>query len=53
MCIRDRVTYFKAKSQADYGTAQLSNVGTKDYYYPIPFNEFKLNPTNMYQNPGY
>lgn len=47
------VTYFRAKSQADFGAAQLTNVGTKDYYYPIPFNEVKLNPTAMYQNPGY
>lgn len=45
--------YFKSKSQADFGAAQLSNFGTKDYYYPIPFNEYKLNPTGMYQNPGY
>ncbi|ADB42187.1 RagB/SusD family nutrient uptake outer membrane protein [Spirosoma linguale] len=47
------VAYFKSKSQADYGIAQLTNFGTKDYYYPIPFNEAKLNPTGMYQNPGY
>ncbi|MBN8824172.1 MULTISPECIES: RagB/SusD family nutrient uptake outer membrane protein [unclassified Spirosoma] len=47
------VTYFKSKSQADFGAAQLSNFGTKDYYYPIPFNEYKLNPSGMYQNPGY
>ncbi len=46
-------TYFRSKNQADYGVAQLSNVGAKDYYYPIPFNEVKLNPTGMYQNPGY
>lgn len=49
----DLVTYFRAKSQADFGSAQLSNFGPKDYYYPIPFNEAKLNPTGMYQNPGY
>ena len=49
----DLATYFRAKPQADYGIAQVSNFGTKDYYYPIPFNEFKLNPTGMYQNPGY
>ena len=47
------VTYFRSKSQADFGVAQLANFGTKDYYYPIPFNEYKLNPTGMYQNPGY
>jgi hypothetical protein len=49
----DLVTYFRSKNQADFGAAQLTNFGTKDYYYPIPFNEFKLNPTGMYQNPGY
>jgi starch-binding outer membrane protein, SusD/RagB family len=47
------VTYIKAKPQADYGTAKVSNFGTKDYYYPIPFDEVKLNPEKMYQNPGY
>ena len=47
------VTYIRAKSQADFGVAKLSNFGTKDYYYPIPFDENKLNPEKMYQNPGY
>jgi starch-binding outer membrane protein, SusD/RagB family len=47
------VTYFRSKNQADFGIAQLTNFGTKDYYYPIPFNEAKLNPSGMYQNPGY
>ncbi|QES89844.1 RagB/SusD family nutrient uptake outer membrane protein [Rhizosphaericola mali] len=45
--------YFQSKKQADYGLAQLANCGTKDYYYPIPFNDNKLNPTGLYQNPGY
>lgn len=49
----DLVSYFRSKNQADFGAAQLTNFGTKDYYYPIPFNELKLNPTGMYQNPGY
>lgn len=47
------VTYFKGKSQADFGAAQLSNFSTKDRYYPIPFDENKLDPVKMYQNPGY
>jgi len=47
------VSYFKAKSQADYGNAQLSNIKTKDRYFPIPFDEYKLDPERMYQNPGY
>ena len=47
------VAYFQGKAQADYGTAKVSNFGTKDYYYPIPFDEVKLNPERMYQNPGY
>lgn len=45
--------FLQSKPQADYGTAKVSNVGTKDYYYPIPLDEFKLNPEKMYQNPGY
>ncbi|WP_426671198.1 RagB/SusD family nutrient uptake outer membrane protein [Mucilaginibacter sp. McL0603] len=47
------VNYFHAKSQANFGSAILSNFTTKDRYYPIPFNETKLDPTKMYQNPGY
>jgi hypothetical protein len=45
--------YFQAKSQPDFGAARLINVGTKDYFYPIPLDEVKLNPERMYQNPGY
>jgi hypothetical protein len=33
--------------------AQLANFTTKDEYYPIPYSEYILNPTKMYQNPGY
>lgn len=47
------VTYLKAKPQESYGIAKLSNVTTKDRYFPIPFDEVKLNPEKMYQNPGY
>lgn len=47
------VSYFHAKQQANFGSAILANFTTKDRYYPIPFNEYKLNPTKMYQNPGY
>lgn len=47
------VTYFKGKSQSDYGNSPLSNIGTKDWYFPIPLNEVKLNPEKMPQNPGY
>jgi len=47
------VTYFRAKSQANFGNAKLSNFTTKDRYFPIPFDEFKLDPAKMYQNPGY
>jgi hypothetical protein len=47
------VNYFKTKKQEDFGTAKLSNFGKKDRYYPIPFDEYKLNPETMYQNPGY
>jgi len=47
------VDYFKKKSQAEYGNAKLSNITIKDRYYPIPFDEVKLNPEKMYQNKGY
>jgi hypothetical protein len=47
------VAYFKAKPQADYGNAKLTNISTKDWYFPIPFDEVKLDPVKMYQNPGY
>lgn len=47
------VDYIKSKKQDDYGASQLSNVGTKDIYYPIPYDEWKLDPEKMYQNAGY
>lgn len=47
------VDYFKKKNQADYGNAKISNISAKDRYFPIPFDEYKLNPEKMYQNPGY
>jgi hypothetical protein len=47
------VAYFKAKSQATFGQAKLSNFSAKDRYYPIPLDEYKLDPAKMYQNPGY
>lgn len=50
---QELVSYFKKKNQADYGNAKLSNFSNKDRYFPIPFDEYKLNPEKMYQNPGY
>ena len=47
------VSYMQSKSQSDYGISRLTNCGTKDIYYPIPFDEWKLDPEKMYQNPGY
>ncbi|TWR24735.1 RagB/SusD family nutrient uptake outer membrane protein [Mucilaginibacter pallidiroseus] len=47
------VAFFKAKSQSDFGIARLANFTTKDRYFPIPFDETKLDPVKMYQNPGY
>lgn len=49
----DLVTYIRAKSEADYNNSPLTNITTKDYYFPIPLNEYKLNPATMTQNPGY
>jgi hypothetical protein len=51
--IDELVAYMHAKNQADFGKAKLSNFGLKDLYYPIPFDEYKLNPEKMYQNPYY
>ncbi|GAA4196425.1 RagB/SusD family nutrient uptake outer membrane protein [Pedobacter jeongneungensis] len=47
------VAYFRTKSQSNFGNAKLSNFTTKDRYFPIPFDEVKLDPVKMYQNPGY
>ncbi len=49
----DLVTYFQGKSQANYDNSPLTNCTTKDFYFPIPLSEYKLNPEKMYQNPGY
>jgi len=45
--------YFQSKNQSEYGQANLQNISTKDRYYPIPFDEYQLDPERMYQNPGY
>lgn len=45
--------FFKAKDQNNYSNSSLANCGSKDIYYPIPFDEVKLNSELMYQNPGY
>lgn len=47
------VSFIKSKSQDDYGASQLSNAGTKDIYFPIPFDEWKLDTEKMYQNDDY
>lgn len=47
------VNYFQRKSQADYNNSPLSNISEKDYYFPIPLNETRIDPKRMYQNPGY
>ncbi|MBH2005109.1 MAG: RagB/SusD family nutrient uptake outer membrane protein [Sphingobacteriia bacterium] len=47
------VSYIRSKNQADYNNSPLTNCTTKDYYFPIPLNEVKLNPAKMFQNPGY
>lgn len=49
----DLVAYFNSKSQANYDNSPLSNFTSKDFYFPIPLTEVKLNPTAMPQNPGY
>jgi hypothetical protein len=47
------VAYFQSKSQANFDNSPLTNITSKDYYFPIPYNEFKLDPIKMYQNLGY
>lgn len=47
------VAFFRAKQQSEYGRASLSNFSSKDRYYPIPLDEYRLDPERMYQNPGY
>jgi hypothetical protein len=51
--INDLVNYFHSKSQANYDNSPLTNFTTKDYYFPIPLTETRLDPIKMYQNPGY
>ncbi|WP_200977646.1 RagB/SusD family nutrient uptake outer membrane protein [Echinicola sp. 20G] len=47
------VSYFGNKEQSEYGIANLNNISEKDRYFPIPFDEYQLDPERMYQNPGY
>jgi hypothetical protein len=47
------VAYFQQKSQADFDNSPLTNMTTKDFYFPIPYKEYILDPVKMYQNPGY
>ena len=47
------VTYMHSKSQADYNESNLQNFTETDIYYPIPYDEWLLNPEGMYQNEGY
>ena len=47
------VQFFKSKDQSEFGVANLQNFSEKDRYYPIPFDEYQLDPERMYQNPGY
>lgn len=50
---KDLVQYMHGKKSEDYGISNLNNFGEKDIYFPIPYDEWKLNPDKMYQNPGY
>jgi hypothetical protein len=47
------VEYMHAKNQDDYNESNLQNFTETDIYYPIPYDEWKLNPEGMYQNEGY
>src|SRR5690606_7018308 len=50
---QELVNYFGGKKRSEYGIANLDNISEKDRYFPIPFDEYKLDPEKMYQNPGY
>jgi hypothetical protein len=45
--------YMHAKERNDFGRTNPHNFGPKDLYFPIPFDEWKLDPEKMYQNAGY
>lgn len=47
------VNYMHSKNQDDYNESNLQNFSETDIYYPIPYDEWLLNPEGMYQNPGY
>ena len=47
------IEYMHAKNGDDYGISDPDNFTSKDIYYPIPYEEYLLNPEGMYQNPGY
>lgn len=47
------VEYMHAKNQDDYNESNLQNFTETDIYYPIPYDEWLLNPEGMYQNEGY
>ncbi|MBN7813124.1 RagB/SusD family nutrient uptake outer membrane protein [Algoriphagus sp. H41] len=51
--VPELVEFFQSKEQSEYGIANLQNFSEKDRLYPIPFDEYKLDPERMYQNPGY
>jgi hypothetical protein len=51
--ISELETFFHGKTRTDFGISNPMNFGKKDLYYPIPFDEWKLNPEGMYQNEGY
>jgi hypothetical protein len=50
---QELVEYIRSKSQGDFSNSPLTNITTKDYYFPIPLNEYKLSPGKMNQNEGY
>ena len=52
-CAKGLNDYLKREKGEDYGISNLQNFSEKDIYYPIPYDEWKLDPEGMYQNPGY
>lgn len=52
-CVSLLLLNLHAKNQDDYNESNLQNFTETDIYYPIPYDEWLLNPEGMYQNEGY
>jgi hypothetical protein len=51
--VDELIAYYHSKNQLDFGNPKLTNFSRKDRYFPIPLDEYKLDPVKMYQNLDY